>query len=105
MLIFTHAAVWGLLQNLATTPSTLHNPQDGRLAIAGTVVSPKILLESWGLFNIPVSPLRPSLPPASHQAIRGVNAVPSPYQLPTCAASSSDFPMKSEDALEEVGGW
>jgi len=33
------------------------------------------------------------------------NAVPSPYQPPTCAASSSDFPMKSEDALEEVGGW
>gem|GEM_PF-2544969 len=30
---------------------------------------------------------------------------PSPYQPPTCAAASSDFPGKSEDAAAQVGGW
>ena len=30
---------------------------------------------------------------------------PTPYQPPTCAAASSDFPGKSEDAAAQVGGW
>ena len=32
-------------------------------------------------------------------------STPTPYQHRTCAASSSDFVTKSEDALEEVRRW
>ena len=44
-------------------------------------------------------------PPSARRAIRGVNAVPSSYQPRTCAASSSDFAMKSEDEAAQVLSW
>ena len=43
--------------------------------------------------------------PLHHSRQRPTIALPSPYQRPTWAASSSDFVTKSEDEAAQVGRW